>query len=584
MRRRWLLIAVAGILPMLCLAASQQASGNTTRDGWGLFVADDDWDFTNPSYTMPSLEDHFAKLGPKVFRLQIVWNAMEPAPAQATADQLAKANQRAIWVTRTHAMIDRAKLRGASQIILTLRANHVGGTAADDGTGGFVPSAVRYETEIKKVVDEFASKVDVWGGINEPNLWQTSATTVGAIPASTLVDYQDSLAEVVGLWDPTAQWTSPDFTDHEDSPNWDTYVQSYENAGGSWGHYAAFHPYKAITNQSLSTVTTFAGIVPSNKDIWVTEAGAEYLGDPVGQNNRAWWMAHVLAAQTRVKRIAYYNMRGGGTNWDTGLLDANFVRRPAWYTWCAAAHNDNLGHADCKPDQAVTGDWDGDGTSTVGVYRPSSGAWYLRNSNSYGDSHTMQYGFAGALPVVGDWDGNGTDTIGLYYPATGMWYLRNTNSSGAADITFQYGFSGTTPVAGDWNNDGTDTIGLYAPSAAPTWYLRNANSSGAADHVFQYGFSGAAPVTGDWNNDGTDTIGVYDPVSFNWHLRNTNSYGAANVVFTYGFGGTAAVAGDWNNDGTDTIGLYDPRPTMWYLRNSNSTGAASAVFNYGAPG
>ena len=57
---------------------------------------------------------------------------------------------------------------------------------------------------------------------------------------------------------------------------------------------------------------------------------------------------------------------------------------------------------------------------------------------------TFAYGPAGAgwIPIAGDWDGDGTDTIGLYNPATSTFYLRNTTSLqgpsdlGYADVVF----------------------------------------------------------------------------------------------------------------------------------------------------
>jgi len=51
--------------------------------------------------------------------------------------------------------------------------------------------------------------------------------------------------------------------------------------------------------------------------------------------------------------------------------------------------------------------------------------------------------------VVGDWDGNGTDTIGVF--RNGVFYLRNSNTNGFADLAFTYGQPGDVPVVGDWN-------------------------------------------------------------------------------------------------------------------------------------
>ena len=60
-----------------------------------------------------------------------------------------------------------------------------------------------------------------------------------------------------------------------------------------------------------------------------------------------------------------------------------------------------------QTDTAVVGDWDGDGTDTIGVYRPSNCSFYLRNSNSSGPTDIIvTYGAAGDVPLVGDWDGD----------------------------------------------------------------------------------------------------------------------------------------------------------------------------------
>jgi V8-like Glu-specific endopeptidase len=227
------------------------------------------------------------------------------------------------------------------------------------------------------------------------------------------------------------------------------------------------------------------------------------------------------------------------------------------------------------------------GPSTVGVFDPSAAAWYLRNSNSTGgpDIRTFVYGAPGWTPVTGDWDGDGTTTIGVVDPK-GTWYLRNTNGPGAPDIQpFAYGAGSWTPVVGDWDGDGTTSIGMFDPTTA-TWYLRNTNGPGAPDFTpFQYGEPGWIPVVGDWDGDGTTTIGVVDPKTMTWYLRNSNSAGAPDYTpFRYGAPGWVPVVGDWDGNGTTTVGVMDPTMETWYLRNSNSAGAPDVQpFPYGAP-
>jgi hypothetical protein len=232
------------------------------------------------------------------------------------------------------------------------------------------------------------------------------------------------------------------------------------------------------------------------------------------------------------------------------------------------------------------------GSATIGLYAPSGGAFFLRNSNSTGVADiAFTYGPAGLgfLPIVGDWNGDGADTIGLYNPTSGSFFLKNANSTGVADVSFAFGPAGAgwIPLVGDWDGNGVDTIGLYNPTSG-TFFLKNSNSTGVADVSFAYGPSGAGwiPIVGDWDGNGTSTIGLYNPTAGTFFLRNTNSTGIANLSFAFGPGGAGwkPVIGDWNDDGTDTIGLYNPSASAFFLRNSNSSGVADVSFAYGPAG
>jgi len=217
---------------------------------------------------------------------------------------------------------------------------------------------------------------------------------------------------------------------------------------------------------------------------------------------------------------------------------------------------------------------------TVGVFRPGNGALYLRNLNVTGFADVaINYGLGGDYPVVGDWDGNGTDTIGIY--RNGTFYLRNFNSLGFANITVAFGSPGDQPIAGDWNNDGIDTIGVYRSSTG-TFLLRNSNTPGPADVTFALGNVGDVGIAGDWNGDGTDTTGVFRPSNGVIFLKNKNESGFADIALNYGLPGDQPVVGDWDNNGTTTIGIY--RNARFYLRNSNTNGFANIQLDLGNVG
>lgn len=147
----------------------------------------------------------------------------------------------------------------------------------------------------------------------------------------------------------------------------------------------------------------------------------------------------------------------------------------------------------------VAGDWDGDGTETIGVFNPSASSWALRNSNSGGAPDISEFSFGNAsaqpYPVVGDWNGDGIDTIGVYYQTNGVFDLRDHNNAGGADYSFQFGNPATGPigVAGDWNGDGRDGIGVYH-RFADRWDLRDGVGAGAPDYSFRFGGAVGNPL------------------------------------------------------------------------------------------
>jgi hypothetical protein len=162
-------------------------------------------------------------------------------------------------------------------------------------------------------------------------------------------------------------------------------------------------------------------------------------------------------------------------------------------------------------DIPVTGDWNGDGYTDIGVFR--KGYWYLdSNGNGVwekGVDLTLKFGSSADIPVTGDWNGDGYTDIGVF--RKGYWYL-DSNGNGVwekgVDLTLKFGSSADIPVTGDWNGDGYTDIGVFRKGY---WYL-DSNGNGVwekgVDTNFEFGISTDIPITGDWNKDGYTDIGV----------------------------------------------------------------------------
>jgi hypothetical protein len=159
-------------------------------------------------------------------------------------------------------------------------------------------------------------------------------------------------------------------------------------------------------------------------------------------------------------------------------------------------------------DVPLAGDFDGDGCDSLSIYRPSEARFFIINELGSNDSglgaadFDYVFGNPGDKPFVGDFDGDGTDTVGLHRESTGFVYFRNSHTQGNADAQFFFGDPGDRLVAGDWGNiDGTDSPAVFRPANA-TFYFRYSNSQGNADETLTFGSPTHIPVAGAWSELG----------------------------------------------------------------------------------
>lgn len=270
--------------------------------------------------------------------------------------------------------------------------------------------------------------------------------------------------------------------------------------------------------------------------------------------------------------------RPTGTKFNAGTTDQWLLRNSA-----TPGTQDSLFAYGGPGDLPVVGDWTRSNRVTVGVFRPTgtefnqgtTDQWILSNSDTGSTAMPLfAFGAPGDVPVVGDWNGDGTATVGVFRPAgapfnsspgntSGMWILSNSATGTTADYVFYYGGPGDLPVVGDWDGNGTTTIGVFRPtgtqfnqSTVDQWILSNVNAGGGATSNFSFGAPGDLPIVGDWDGNGTTTVGVFRlaGAQFNsspgnssdmWILSDSATGVTADYTFYYGGPGDLPIAGDW---------------------------------------
>jgi hypothetical protein len=100
-----------------------------------------------------------------------------------------------------------------------------------------------------------------------------------------------------------------------------------------------------------------------------------------------------------------------------------------------------------------------DGRTEIGVFRPSTHLYYRDfNGNGVWDGAAVDrvstFGITGDIPVSGDWNADGRTEIGVFRPSTHLYY-RDFNGNGvwdgaAVDRVSTFGITGDLPVSGKW--------------------------------------------------------------------------------------------------------------------------------------
>lgn len=186
------------------------------------------------------------------------------------------------------------------------------------------------------------------------------------------------------------------------------------------------------------------------------------------------------------------------------------------------------------------GDYNGDGTSDIAVFRPWSGLWAIR------DLTRFYFAAQGDLPASGDYDGDGTTDIAVFRraPAPALWAIKNISR-------VYFGDGWDSPVPADYNGDGSCDVAVFDDDSG-LWKVKDITR-------LYYGGSGDRPLPGDYAGDGTKDIGIFRATSGLWAIRNVSR-------IYFGASPDETVPGDYSGDGTAEVGIFRATSGLWALR------------------
>ena len=190
-----------------------------------------------------------------------------------------------------------------------------------------------------------------------------------------------------------------------------------------------------------------------------------------------------------------------------------------------------------------SGDYDGDGTSDIAVFRTTSGLWAIRGVSQF------YYGSGSELPIPGDYNGDGRTEAAIYRGQSGLWAVRGLTRT-------YFGEPSDVPVARDYNGDGKTDIAIFR-AASGLWAIRGISR-------LYFGKAGDIPVPGYYSGGPAD-IAVFRPPTRLWAVRDLSRF--------Y-FGTTSSdlpVPGNYSGTGFWQAAVFPYSDGFWKIRGVTQT-------------
>ena len=282
------------------------------------------------------------------------------------------------------------------------------------------------------------------------------------------------------------------------------------------------------------------------------------------------------SSMTRGWFLAYPNSRfdfDGDGKTDIGIFRPSGGASEWWINRSSTGQTFALQFG-ASTDRIAPADYTGDGKTDIALFRPSSGEWYVLRSEDF-SFFALPFGTTGDIPVPANYDADGKADFAVFRPSTSTWFI--SQSSGAPTRIERFGATGDQPVVSDYDGDGKADSAIFRPAATGAeWWI---NRSTAGLLAVQFGASTDKAAQGDYTGDGKTDIAIWRPTTGEWLIVRSDDF--SFYGFPFGASGDVIAPGDYDGDGKFDPTVFRPSSATWFIAR---TTAGTQIVQFGANG